>query len=102
MAVRQLARVANEEASQNSEVVPISRPAETPGDRIRRLQWEASVLAAEQSEAFANELLALGERAREIAEGGDAYAAGVRELASRVASDLPLKAKTMLTILHRT
>jgi hypothetical protein len=104
MAVRQLAQVANEESERRapkSEVVEISRGAETLSDRIRRLQWEASVLAAEQSEAFAVDLAAFATRALEIAEGGDAYPAGVRELASRIASDLTMKAKTISTILHR-
>ena len=45
---------------------------------------------------------ALAARAVEIAEGGEAYPAGVREIASRIATDLPEKAKTLLTILHRT
>jgi uncharacterized protein YigA (DUF484 family) len=105
MAVRHLARVNdddNELALPASEVVAIARGAETTNDRIRRLQWEARVLAAEQAEAFAVELEALSLRALEIAEGGEAYPAGVRELASRIASDLPQKSKTLLTILHRT
>jgi hypothetical protein len=59
------------------------------------------VLAAEQVEAIGAEMEALALRALEVAEGGDAYPAGVRELASRIATDLPEKAKTLLTILHR-
>ncbi|HEY3948465.1 hypothetical protein [Phenylobacterium sp.] len=105
MAVRHLSPVPDTEldAAQpaNSEVVAISRGPESATERIRRLQWEARVLAAEQVEAVGAELEVLAARALEIAEGGEAYPAGVRELASRIAADLPEKAKTLLTILHR-
>ena len=105
MAVRHLNPVpdtAAEGAPANSEVVALARGPETATDRIRRLQWEARMLAAEQAEALGADLEALAARAVEIAEGGEAYPAGVREIASRIATDLPEKAKTLLTILHRT
>ena len=103
MAVRHLSPVPDTEPAQpaNSEVVPITRGPESVSERIRRLQWEARLLAAEQVEAVGAELEAMALRAQEIAEGGEAYPAGVRELASRIAADLPEKAKTLLTILHR-
>jgi hypothetical protein len=105
MAVRHLSPVPDAELKAaepaNSEVVVISRGPESTTERIRRLQWEARVLAAEQAEALGADLEAMAVRALEIAEGGEAYPAGVRELASRIASDLPEKAKTLLTILHR-
>jgi hypothetical protein len=105
MAVRHLSPVPDTDldAAQpaSNEVVPIIRAPESVTERIRRLQWEARVLAAEQVEAVGAELEALAARALEIAEGGEAYPAGVRELASRIATDLPEKAKTLLTILHR-
>jgi hypothetical protein len=106
MALRYLSPVpdAEAEAAQpaGSEVVALARGPETAAERIRRLQWEARVLAAEQVEMIGAELEALAARALEIAEGGDAYPAGVRELASRIAADLPEKARTLVTILHRT
>ena len=43
------------------------------------------MLAAEQAEQFGAELMEMAARAREIAEGGEAYPVGVRELASRIA-----------------
>ncbi|HLK24849.1 MAG TPA: hypothetical protein VKT30_09335 [Caulobacteraceae bacterium] len=103
MAVRQLAQ-ANDGAERlqvKSEVVPIARGAETPVERIRRLQWEASVLAAEQTEQFGADLAAMAQRAREIAEGGEVYPVGVREIAGRIAEDLQIKAKAVLTIQQR-
>jgi hypothetical protein len=106
MAVRQLAESSDEEierlpATTKSEVVSLARGPESPTERIRRLQWEASVLAAEQAELFGAELMQMAIRAREIAEGGEAYPIGVRELASRIASDLVVRAKALLTIQQR-
>jgi hypothetical protein len=40
-------------------------------------------------------------RAAEIAGGGDAYAVGARELASRLAQELPQKAQLLRTLLSR-
>jgi hypothetical protein len=104
MALRYLSSATDQlDAAQpaNGEVVSIARGPESATERIRRLQWEARVLAAEQAEALGVELEVLALRALEIAEGGEAYPAGVRELAARIAADLPEKAKTLLTILHR-
>ena len=78
------------------------RAAEGPGARIRRLQDEARQLAAEQIEGFVADLIALGAQAAEIAGGGDAYPAGVREMASRMAADLPERGQAMLILLRRT
>ena len=105
MAVRQLAQANDEEVerlpAKTSEVVSLARGPESTAERIRRLQWEASVLAAEQTEQFGADLAEMAARAAEIAEGGDAYPPGVRELASRIAADLQVKAKALLTIQHR-
>jgi hypothetical protein len=78
------------------------RATESAGVRVRRLQDEARQLATEQVEAFAADLADLCVQAAEIAGGGDAYPAGVREMASRMASDLNDRAQAMLIILHRT
>lgn len=39
--------------------------------------------------------------AAEIAESGDAYPVGARELAGRLAADLPLKGETLRAIVGR-
>lgn len=106
MAVRQLAQANDEEgerlpAKSTSEVVALSRGPESTPERIRRLQWEASVLAAEHAEAFGVDLMAMAVRAAEIAEGGEAYPVGVRELAARIAADLQVRAKALITIQQR-
>jgi hypothetical protein len=83
------------------ELYNLSRGPETTAARIRRLQLEARLLAREQVEALGRDLMALAERAVEIAEGGDAYPAGVRELAGRVGADMPEKAKALVALLDR-
>ncbi|MBC7670500.1 hypothetical protein [Caulobacter sp. DWR2-3-1b2] len=84
------------------EVYNFSRGPETTTQRVRRLQDEARMLAREQVEAMARDLEDLAQRAREIAEGGEAYAVGIREMASRLASDLPQKAQSLKAILERS
>ncbi|WP_165190491.1 hypothetical protein [Caulobacter soli] len=83
------------------EVYNLSRGPETTTQRVRRLQTEARLLAREQIEAMGRDLDDLATRAHEIAEGGDAYAVGVREMASRLAADLPQKAQSLRAILNR-
>jgi hypothetical protein len=78
------------------------RIPESGAQRIRRLQHEARMLAREQAQALADDLGALAARAIEIAEGGEAYPVGVRELASRIAADLPLKAQSLMSIMDRS
>jgi hypothetical protein len=90
-----------EEHAQSHEIVSLSRVAEPVPERIRRLQWEAKVLAADHTTAFGSELLAFAARAREIADGGEAYPPGVRELATRIAVDLEITAKSLAAILHQ-
>lgn len=84
------------------EVYNLSRGPETTTQRVRRLQSEARLLAREQIEAMGRDLDDLARRAQEIAEGGDAYAVGVREMCSRLAADLPQKSQSLLAILNRT
>jgi hypothetical protein len=87
--------------AEKNEVVSLARGPESATERIRRLQWEASVLAAEQTETFGADLMAMSVRALEIAGGGEAYPVGVRELAARIAADLQVRAKALLTIQQR-
>ncbi|MFZ0268318.1 hypothetical protein [Caulobacter sp.] len=84
------------------EVYNLSRGPETTTQRVRRLQREARLLAQEQIEAMGRDLDDLARRAQEIAEGGEAYAVGVREMASRLAADLPQKAQGLRVLLNRS
>ena len=84
------------------EVYDLGKGPEKPGDRVKRLQAEARILAREQTEQLAREMNALAIRAQEIADGGEAYPAGVRDLASRIAEDLPYKAQGLTILMDRT
>jgi hypothetical protein len=85
-----------------SAVYEMMRTPETTADRVKRLQIEARALAFEQVEAFEKMLIQAAEMAREIADGGDAYPVGAREIASRLVADLPMKAETIRTIVARS
>ena len=58
---------------------------ETVAQRVRRLQAEARQLARDHIQAFGAAMVDLERYAAEIADGGDAYAPGVRDLARRLA-----------------
>jgi hypothetical protein len=85
----------------NTEVYDLGRGPEPAAQRVRRLQQEARILAREQVEILARDLNDLAARAAEIADGGDAYPAGVREMASRIAADLPQKTQGLMSIMDR-
>lgn len=85
-----------------AEVYDLMRAPETTAERVKRLQLEARALAVEQVEALEKQLLEAAALAREIADGGDAYPVGAREVAARLAADLPAKVETIKTIVGRT
>ncbi|WP_426027929.1 hypothetical protein [Brevundimonas sp. TWP2-3-4b2] len=87
--------------SAESEIYDLMRAPETTSGRVKRLQLEARALAVEQVEALERVLMQASVMAREIAEGGDAYPVGARELAGRLSSDLPAKAETLKAIVGR-
>lgn len=82
-------------------VYDLMRQPETTSERVRRLQLEARALAVEQVEALEKVLLQAASMAREIADGGEAYPVGARELAARLHADLPAKAETLKAIVGR-
>jgi hypothetical protein len=88
--------------SAEAEIYDLMRRPETTTDRVRRLQMEARALAVEQVEALEKLLLQASTMAQEIAEGGDAYPVGARELAGRLAADLPAKAQTLKAVASRS
>jgi hypothetical protein len=91
-------RVVNPEA----EVYDLMRAPESTAERVKRLQLEARALALEEVEMLEKALLEAARVAREIAEGGDAYPVGAREIASRLVEELPSKAETIRMIVSRT
>lgn len=84
-----------------AEVYELMQPPATTADRVKRLQQEARALAIEQVEELERRLNEAAALAKEIASGGDAYPVGARELASRLAEDLPAKAETIKLIVSR-
>lgn len=75
--------------------------AEALSDRIRRLQNEAKNLAREHIRALEAALITVERLSSEIADGGDAYPVGVRELASRISEDAEHKVQTIEAIASR-
>ena len=75
---------------------------ETTAERVRRLQTEANILARQEIEAMEKLLSEAAEMAGAIAEGGEAYPVGVRELCSRIAEDLPMKVLNLRALMERT
>jgi hypothetical protein len=69
--------------------------------RIRALQAEARGLAREHIFALESAMGQVERLAAEIAGGGDAYPAGVRDIARRVAEDCGLKVATIEAITER-
>jgi hypothetical protein len=84
-----------------AEIYDLMKPPATTAERVKRLQMEARALAVEQVEALEKALKTAAAMAAEIAEGGDAYPVGARELAGRLAADLPLKGETLRAIVGR-
>ena len=84
-----------------AEIYDLMRAPETTAERVKRLQMEARALALEEVEELARTLKAAAEIAARIASGGDAYPVGARELAGRLAADLPGKGETLRAIVGR-
>ena len=70
-------------------------------ERIRRLQAEAKNLAREHIRALEAAIIEVERLASEISDGGEAYPAGVRELARRMAEDCEMKVQTLEAIASR-
>jgi hypothetical protein len=71
-------------------------------DRIRRLQAEAKSLAREHIAALGTALMEVERLSSEIAEGGEAYPAGVREIARRLVEDCEMKVQTLEVLASRS
>lgn len=85
-----------------AEIYDLMRTPETTTERVKRLQLEARALAVEQVEALERVLLEASRLAKDIADGGDAYPVGARELAGRLSADLPARAETLKAIISRS
>ncbi|MFN3582496.1 hypothetical protein [Phenylobacterium sp.] len=87
---------------------PAPSPAPAPirtesvAERVRRLQAEAKQLAKDHIRSLSAQLVAVEELAAEIAEGGEAYPPGVRDLARRLVEDMDARVQTLEAIVART
>ncbi len=70
-------------------------------DRIRLLQTQARALARDHIEALESALLQVERLSAEIADGGEAYPVGVREVARRLAEDCEASGNTLKAIAGR-
>jgi hypothetical protein len=75
---------------------------ETVAERVRRLQTEAKQLAKDHVKSLSSAMVELEQLAAEIADGGDAYAPGIREVARQLAEDLDARVQTLEAIAART
>lgn len=82
-------------------VFPSPGEPESPADRIRRLQNEARTLAREHIEMLAAALHEVARLSGEIADGGDLYPVGARELSRRLTEESNKQALTLTAIVDR-
>ena len=80
----------------------IGTKTETVAERVRRLQAEARQLAKDHIHALSAAMVEVEHMAAEIAEGGDAYPPGVRDLARRFVEDVEARVQTLEAITART
>ena len=76
--------------------------SETVAQRVQRLQTEARQLAKDHVRSLSAAMVELEQLAAEIAEGGEAYAPGIRDIARRLAEDLDARVQTLDAIAART
>ena len=74
---------------------------ETVAERVRRLQAEAKALAKDHVQALTQAIADVERMAQEIAEGGDAYPPGVRDLARRFVDECEARVQTLEAITSR-
>ena len=74
---------------------------ESVAERVRRLQAEAKQLAKDHIKALTAQIVAVEQMAAEIAEGGEAYPPGVRDIARRLVEDMDSRVQTLEAISAR-
>lgn len=83
------------------DIKPAVLSKETVAQRVRRLQAEARNLANDHVASMTAAMFDLSAMAAEIADGGDAYAPGIRDMARVLAEDLESRAQTVEAIRAR-
>jgi hypothetical protein len=72
-----------------------------PGVRARLLWDEARLAAREHLDEVNVAIATAHERLMQVAEGGDVYGPGLRDLAGRMAAELDLKSRTLRALAER-
>lgn len=89
-------------ADNDLKVITTAPKSETVAERVRRLQSEAKQLAKDHVKTLTSAMVDLEQLAAEIADGGDAYAPGIRDVARRLVEDLDSRVQTLEAIVART
>ena len=89
-------------ATNDLKMSPAVPKNETVAERVKRLQAEAKQLARDHIKALTAQIVAVEEMAAEIAEGGEAYPPGVRDVARRLVEDMDSRVQTLEAIVART
>ena len=73
---------------------------ERPGERALRLMAEARNAAREQIDVLERAIADVMSLSMEIAEGGEAYPAGVRDVCRRLSDEVAFRAQTLEAIMR--
>jgi hypothetical protein len=76
--------------------------SESVAERVRRLQAEAKQLAKDHIKSLVQQIADLEVMAAEIADGGESYPPGVRDIARRLVEDCDSRIQTLEAIVART
>ena len=85
-----------------NELKPATVKTETTAERVKRLQAEAKQLARDHIKALTAAITQVEHMSAEIAEGGDAYPPGVRDVARRLVEDMGTRCQTLEAIVARS
>lgn len=88
-------------ADNDLKTVPAPK-SESVAERVRRLQAEAKHLAKDHIKSLVQQISDLEVMAAEIAEGGESYPPGVRDIARRLVEDCDSRIQTLEAIVART
>jgi hypothetical protein len=83
----------------NGDLAPVA--VESISERVKRLQAEARGLAREHILALKAAMEEVERLAAEVAAGGEAYPAGVRDIARRLVEDCETKGQTIAMLVQR-
>lgn len=79
----------------------LDRPPETTGERARRQQFEAKMLAREHIDELRRALEEAESLVATLAAGGEIYPPGVRDTAGRIRAHLDTQHQTLNALLDR-